>query len=94
MSSDNYFRIVAQYIHLNSIELFEPDWKRGKVRDFALLENKIRSYPHSSFQDYIGGKRPQSAILDSEAIALIGDEMPVINEILLETLLYYRDLQN
>lgn len=94
VSTDDYFKRVAGYIHLNSAELFEPGWKEGCVRDPALLKKQLRSYAHSSFPDYLGVEREQRAILDSEAVELIGADMPTINEILQETLQYYRELQD
>ena len=93
VSADDYFKRVAQYIHLNPTELFEPGWKTGRVQSFPSLKGRLRSYAYSSLPDYLGEKREQFAILDQEAFQLIGGEMPAIEEILLETLLYYRDLQ-
>ncbi|MBI2025434.1 transposase [Candidatus Kaiserbacteria bacterium] len=93
IAEDDYFRRVATYIHLNPAELFERGWKEGRVSDFALLKKQLRSYSHSSFPDYLGIKRDQVAILDQESKELIATDMPRIEEILLETHLYYRDLK-
>jgi hypothetical protein len=92
VSNDDYFRHVADYIHLNPAELFEPGWKRGKVGDAALLQQRLRSYAYSSLPDYLGESRSQRRILDPEAVSLIGARMPDIQELLVETLLYYREL--
>lgn len=93
VSSDEYFKRVAHYIHLNPAELFESGWKEGRVQDIPLLESKLRAYSHSSFPDYLGESRSQNAILDHDSAEIINREgTPDINEILLETLLYYREL--
>jgi len=94
VSTNEYFKQVAWYIHFNVAELFDPGWKKGRVQDTTLLENHLRAYPHSSLPDYLGIERKQRPILDSEAIELIGTDMPSLNESLFETLTYYRELPN
>ncbi len=94
VSDNEYFRKVADYIHLNPAELYEPRWKEGRIGDFSLLEKNIQNFEHSSLRDYVAGTtgRPEKAILDAEACELIGAEMPNTQELLYESLLYYHDL--
>ncbi len=92
ISGDGYFKRVAQYIHLNPVELYEPGWKEGRIGNLRVLENKIRHFEHSSLLDYLAVERAEAVILDREARNLIGAEMPKLDELLLEALMYYRDL--
>ena len=92
VSTDDYFRRVAQYIHLNPAELFEHGWKSGRVQSVETLRQKLGQYTHSSFPEYLSKDRPQKSVLDTVAMSLVGEEMPPIEDIITETLLYYRDL--
>lgn len=92
VSDDDYFRKVAQYIHLNPAELYEPGWKEGRIGDLSILGRNIRAFKHSSLPDYLTAERAEKVILDAESRDLIGAEMPKLEELLYESLLYYRDL--
>lgn len=89
---DRYFKYVTQYIHLNSIEIFEPRWKDGSIRNFSQLEDKIRNYRYSSLQDYCKIERPEKNILDLETFEWLKDELPPLRNILPEAVEYYQDL--
>jgi putative transposase len=92
VSDDEYFKRVAQYIHLNPAELFEPGWKEGRVGDMHRLREALAAYPHSSLPDYRGVLRPERVILDADAMDLIADGAPPLEELVVEALLYYRDM--
>lgn len=92
VSDDDYFRRVADYIHLNPAELFESGWKEGRVNDLQNLEVRLRNYLYSSLPDYLGKQRPQKAILNDEDVSLIGSRMPNIRDLISDTFAYYRDL--
>ncbi len=92
VSDDEYFKRVAQYIHLNPAELFESGWKEGRIGDLKMLTESIREFKHSSLPEYLAPGRPEAAILDAEAYNLIGSDMPPLEEILFESLMYYHDL--
>lgn len=98
---DVYFKRVAQYIHLNPVELFEPDWKKGldfvtARRRLAVTEKRLRDYPYSSLVEYekIKGlsKRPERAILDAEAFDFIKEGLPPLTSMLENAALYYQEL--
>lgn len=93
INKDDYFRQVGQYIHLNSVELFEPGWKYGKVRHAKQLEKKLISYPYSSCGDYYGAERLESAILDKKSFESMYDELPPLTKVLEETQAYYQELR-
>lgn len=93
VSDDRYLRRVVQYIHLNPIELFEHDWKRGIVNDKRGLQNKIEQYRYSSLVDYRGDNRDEKVILDSnEREFLTGDESTSLSETLEEMNEYYKEI--
>lgn len=92
IGDDDYLRHVAQYIHLNPAEIFEPSWKQGKVKDIRRLEQNLLKYEHSSLPDYFGEKRPECAILDEEAMDIIRDGLPTLASILQETKEYYVEI--
>ena len=94
VSSDGYFGRVASYIHLNPVELFEPEWKNGRVRDFLRLEKNIRNYASSSLFDYEKIKtRTQTNILDKEARSLVETYRIPLRESLTYAHEYYRSLE-
>lgn len=92
VGDDGYFRRVAQYIHLNPVELSEPKWKEGHVRSMRALERKLAEYRFSSLPDYLGIMRSERMILDVETIDLLMDHMP-LSDILAEAAAYYAELQ-
>lgn len=71
VGDDRYFRHVANYIHCNPAELIEFRWKEGVIRNFKTLEKKLFEYPYSSLRDHQNSTRPERAILDSNALALL-----------------------
>lgn len=91
IKDDLYLRQVAQYIHLNPAELFEPGWKRGTVRNMRLLEKRLSAYHYSSLPDYCGARRPEKAILNTKAIELLKDA-PLLATVLEEAAAYYAEL--
>jgi putative transposase len=92
VSTNDYFKRVAQYIHLNPAELFEAGWKEGRTRNLESLEAKLMGYANSSLADYCWEDRPQRTILEQEAVSLIQEEMPTIKDVLEEASLYFREL--
>ncbi len=93
IDNDEYLNYLTQYIHLNPAELFEPEWKKGHVKNLTLLEEKLEQYHYSSFVDYSSSvQRPERVILDSEAIELLGKGIPPLKKVLTEAAEYYHDL--
>ena len=91
--SDSYLRRVAQYIHLNPIELFEPSWKEGKVKKMHTLERNLLAYPFSSLPDYFDVRRFERNILDNGAVDLIRDNLPTLGATLSEVRAYYEETE-
>ena len=89
---DRYLYRVSQYIHLNPVELFEPEWKRGIINSHTEIKQQLLSYPHNSLLEYEGIERPQASILDPEAMALMKNEVIDLKSLLDEMIEYYQFL--
>ncbi len=93
IDNDEYLNYLTQYIHLNPAELFEPEWKKGQMKNLIILEEKLKHYQYSSFIDYSSSSaRPECAILDSEAMELLGRDIPPLKKVLTDAAEYYSDL--
>lgn len=92
INTDGHWLHIAQYIHLNALELFEPNWKTGNVRYSQVLENKLASYAFSSLPDYLETQRPENVILDKDARGLLSDSMPPLRKVMEDAAEYYRNL--
>ncbi len=66
ISSEPQAQYLFSYIHLNPVKLFQSDWKEKGIsanrKAFVFLD----TYRWSSYNDFLGRKRPESAILDRE----------------------------
>ncbi len=62
INNDEYLTHLSRYIHINSVELVEPDWKETGVKDLQKVLNFLESYRWSSCMDYIGKKNFPSVI--------------------------------
>jgi hypothetical protein len=93
VGDDRYLKRVAQYIHFNPIEIFEPKWKLGKATALSNLEEKLSDYPFSSFPDFEEkGERIEKRILDTDSIELLRADQFPIGESLSEMSEYYASL--
>ncbi|OGG51628.1 hypothetical protein A3C18_03205 [Candidatus Kaiserbacteria bacterium RIFCSPHIGHO2_02_FULL_54_11b] len=92
IDTDRYFKRVAEYIHLNAAEIFEPKWKSGVVKNVRSLERHIGKYDFSSLRDYAGKPRPEQNILNREMRELVGDGMSPVRNVLAEAQKYYQNL--
>jgi len=53
---------ITRYIHLNPVELVEPNWKERGIKDWKKVKKYLESYRWSSYFDYIGKKNFPSLI--------------------------------
>ena len=56
VDKDEYFNHVSCYVHVNHLELSEPDWKDKGVKDLKIARGFLVDYPWSSLRDYLGKK--------------------------------------
>ncbi|MBM3272089.1 hypothetical protein FJY94_02275 [Candidatus Kaiserbacteria bacterium] len=92
IDTDQYLDRVVPYIHLNPVELFEAEWKRGVVRRPYSLVQDLRNYEQSSLFEHEGGVRPQSAILNLEALEQVRDNATDAVKLLADAAEYYQFL--
>lgn len=90
--TDGHWLHIAQYLHLNPLEIFARGWRDGKVRYSRALENKLVTYQYSSLPDYLNVNRPEKAVLDPQARDLFADGMPRLRETMEDAAEYYREL--
>ena len=64
VDSDEYLKYLYSYIHLNPAKIIDSEWRKHirEKGDNKLLEF-VRSYPYSSYDDYLNDKRPQKVVL-------------------------------
>jgi putative transposase len=85
VGDDRYFQHVLQYIHCNPAELYEPEWKSGKVTNMKLLQEKLIEYKYSSLRSY--EKKENNSILSRDGFE-IANQLP-ISRMLAEAREYY-----
>ena len=62
------------YIHLNCLDLIEPDWRNGKIENFKKAIKFFESYRWSSYLDYIGKKNFSSVTQRQFLLKCLGGE--------------------
>ncbi len=62
IENDVQFTHISRYIHLNSVELIEPNWKEKRIKDWKKIKKFLESYRWSSYLDYIGKQNFPSLI--------------------------------
>lgn len=85
---DRYFKHLVAYVHMNPIELFEPEWKSGHGLTH-IIEKQLGSYPYSSLPDFFG-ERPEKKIL-GESIFDFFNPPSSISKMLKDAQLYYQE---
>ncbi len=64
VGTDNYFRYIYAYIHLNPIKLIDPEWKENGLQSVSAAAAYLDKYPYSSYASYLGKNFPEASILD------------------------------
>lgn len=90
LSSDRYFKHAINYVHMNPVELYEPNWKTG-AGSLSAIEEKLRAYKYSSLPEHTGIERPERKILGSEVFTLF-DSPTSLSTMLFDAQAYYREL--
>lgn len=62
VESDNYLLHLSRYIHLNPIELIDPNLKINGIRNLSKSNRFLEKYRWSSYLDYTGRKNFSSLI--------------------------------
>ncbi len=56
VTNEAHFIHLPHYIHLNSLDLYMPEWREKKITSTQKAINFLEEYRWSSFPDYIGKK--------------------------------------
>jgi putative transposase len=63
IDSEEYFRYIFAYVHLNPLDIFQADWKSDGIKDKRGARKFLKSYAYGSFPDYPVSSRPEGLIL-------------------------------
>jgi putative transposase len=63
VSDDNHAKYLFSYIHLNPIKIIDPKWKESGLKDMDQTIDFLNKYKRSSYKDFLGEQRSESAIL-------------------------------
>lgn len=67
VNSDNYFRYLFSYIHLNPVKLIQNDWKEEGIKNLVKAKNYLNNFQHSSYFDYFKkNSRKESGIISKD----------------------------
>lgn len=75
IDNDEQLKHASRYIHLNPVELTEPNWKENGVKNWNKANNFLENYRWSSYLDYIG-KENFSSVTNREFIMQYFDKKP------------------
>jgi putative transposase len=64
--TDQHLKYLFSYIHLNPIKLIQHDWKEKGIKNKKEAIGYLNQYLYSSYIDFIGEKRVQNKILNTE----------------------------
>jgi len=63
---DEYLKYLFAYIHLNPVKLIEPHWKEKGIKESKKVQEYLRNFSYSSYQDYLGIDREEKLILSEK----------------------------
>lgn len=62
VEKENYLLHLSRYIHLNPVEIIEPDWRENGIKNWTNVHDFLQTYRWSGYLDYIGIKNFPSII--------------------------------
>jgi REP element-mobilizing transposase RayT len=90
VAHDAYFRRVVNYVHANPVELFEPTWKEGVIKNPKQLKNRLLAYRFSSLPDYENTvERIERAIIAKEPVLELLEKAPSFETLLEDARIFY-----
>jgi len=63
-ATDRHLKYLFSYIHLNPLKKIQKNWKEKDLKYEKQANERLLTYPYSSFFDYMGEKRIQNKILN------------------------------
>lgn len=67
-TNDEYLKYLLAYIHLNPVKLIDPAWKEAGSKNAKRSGIYLENYAYSSYSDYCGTERAESAILNKNSL--------------------------
>jgi len=67
VDTDEYLKYLFSYIHLNPVKLIQKDWKESGIKNKKTAVDHLLKYSYSSYLDFIGKKRVENKILNTES---------------------------
>lgn len=64
IDNESQYMWIFSYVHLNPLSIIDKTWKEKGVKNKQEAEKLLREYQFYSYQDFLGDKRPESAIID------------------------------
>ena len=71
---EEHLLYLPSYIHLNCLDLIEPEWRNGKIQNFKKAIKFLESYRWSSYMDCIGKKNFPSVTSREFLLKCLGGE--------------------
>lgn len=81
VSHDPHFIYLPYYIHLNCLDLIEPNWRDGEIKNIKKAIEFLESFRWSSHLDYIGKKNFPSVTQREFLLDIFGGKTSYRNEI-------------
>lgn len=75
IDNDSYLLHISRYIHLNPLDLFQPNWKDDGIQDWYSTHQSLEQYRWSSYRDWVGIKNFPSVMNLSLRTGLFKDEV-------------------
>lgn len=82
IDSDDYFRWVFSYVHLNPLDIMKPGSLKRKEIDYAQSIQFLESFSYSSYTDYFNEGRPAGRIINKEALPIEAKEIENVEEMI------------
>jgi len=70
VDSDEHMRWLFAYIHLNPVDLVEPNWKEEGITNLKNVQDFLCEYKYSSYMDYFGDAREEALLLNKKALPI------------------------
>lgn len=85
VNSDDYCRWLFTYVHLNPLDIYDKTWEKSlRVNDVSRAQDFLRDYQFSSYCDYFAVERPESRILNKNALPIETEGLESAPEMLKE----------
>ena len=92
--NDAYLQYLFAYIHLNPVKIIEPEWKEKGIQNQRAVEEYLKKYRYSSYEDYVGDantSREEEMILDKEGFCEYFNSTKDFKDYLADCLAYYNE---